>query len=231
MAENKKGPTPPYGSFKSAKSFVERLKKTVLPDAIDRSMMSMMSGFTQSEVLGAFRFLGLVDAEDRTQEPLRALVKAYGTKDWTTALGGVVHRAYKPILDGLNVNTGTAKALADAFKNKAHLDGRMLTRAVQFYLAALKEAEISHSPLFKAPPRTKRNKGNGAANGVKATASKAHKLADPPEEPPEKGTVRYPLYFKDKPAGILVVPQNLSESDCAVIALQIEVLKAYAAQK
>ncbi len=49
-AEVQSKPSPPYVSYKTFKAFLEELKASVIPDQIDRSMMSKMSGITQTQL-------------------------------------------------------------------------------------------------------------------------------------------------------------------------------------
>src|SRR5579884_3418816 len=43
-------------------------------------------------------------------------------------------------------------------------------------------------------------------------------------------TIWYPLFFKGKPEGKIIVPRNLDKQDVAVLARTIELLKLYAEQ-
>jgi hypothetical protein len=72
-----KKPTVVYVPFKTFLSAVETLEHGV-PHVIDRTVWPSMSGVMQSQVLGAFRFLVLVDSEDKPTPSLELLV---GDKD------------------------------------------------------------------------------------------------------------------------------------------------------
>lgn len=216
---------PPYGSFKTSRSFVEKLKTTVVPDHIDRGMMTWMSGDSQTETLSGFRFLGLLGEQDSAQETLNTLVDAFGTDAWPTTLANIVTNAYAPILGDLNISTASAKMLSDRFR-AAGVDGFMLARCIRFYLAALKEAEIPFSPHLKPPTAKKSNSLNKTARkrtGSQNTANKPNSKDDKPEVVP-KGYEEMPL----PPGRKFIFPADVSSSDVTMISA---VLSAYAARR
>lgn len=228
MAERKKAKRPPYGSFKTAKSFIEKLDRHVLPDNIDRSMMSNMSGDTQTELFSAFRYLGLLGENDSTTDLLRELVDAHGTDKWETVLRKMITQAYKPIIRGLNIETATAKALADCFKNNAGVDGYMAQRTIRFYVAALKEAKIPHSPLFKPPSVKKPGNGKTKKRKSKTRNRSGSENKNIPEGPsvndtPE-GMIALPLFPPPRKA---LVPSDITEADCDTLEAM---MRAYAKQ-
>lgn len=216
---------PPYGSFKTARSFIDRLKRTVVPDHIDRGMMKGMSGDSQTETLSAFRFLKLVGEKDSSEESLRTLVASFGTDRWSATLADVITTAYTPIIADLKLKTASAKMLTDRFRSYG-LDGFMLARCIRFYLAVLKESQIEFSPLLKAPTvkksksasqkSTKRNEGkDGAISGGNG--------GDGEEMVPESYEVM-PL----PPGRKFIFPPDLNAADVTMITA---VLNAYAARR
>jgi hypothetical protein len=228
-----KAATAAYVPFETFENFVSTLNSTLVPDHIDRGMMSNLSGAVQSHLLSALRFLGLVTGkDDKVTDEFRQLVSTYGTDGWNQALQALLKQAYADIT--VDIGTTTDQKLRGAFETAFKLDGSMLDRAVRFYIQGFKRAGATISPhVGKRKPRgVRKPRGNsGTTNGG---------TKNPPVQEPKdhvirkertKGTVAYPLYFKGKPEGSLVVPEDLSESDCAVIELQLAVLKAYAAQK
>ena len=54
------------------------------------------------------------------------------------------------------------------------------------------------------------------------------KVPVPDEEVPSEGTIKFPIYFKNKPQGSLVVPAELTGADVNVIESIIPMLRAYA---
>lgn len=216
---------PPYGSFKTTRTFVEKLHKTVVPDHIDRSMMTAMSGDSRTETLSGFRFLGLLGDQDSTQDSLNELVKAFGTDKWPVTLGNIVTAAYASIIGDLNISTASAKMLSERFRT-AGVDGFMQARCIRFYLAALKEADISYSPHLKAPATKKSNSPNKRPRKRKAGQSPANESDSNEDDPvvvPE-GYEEMPL----PPGRKFIFPADISDSDVTMITA---VLSAYAARR
>jgi hypothetical protein len=226
MSKESKTKRPPYGSFKTAKSFIEKLNKHVLPDNIDRSMMSNMSGDSQTELFSAFRYLGLLGENDTTTDLLAELVKAYGTEKWQEILTKVITQAYKPIIKNLNIETATAKALADCFKNNAGVDGYMAQRSIRFYVAALKEAQIPHSPFFKAPTvkKPKNSKPKKRKPKIKTGDDGKEPLEEPTGNEIPSNMIPLPLFPPPRKA---YIPSDITEADCNVIDAM---MRAYAKQ-
>jgi hypothetical protein len=74
--ENQAAQNPPvYLSFRTLQSAVASLREHGLPNKLDRSAWGTRSGFDQTQILSAFRFLGFVDQQSNTQKPLRDLVE------------------------------------------------------------------------------------------------------------------------------------------------------------
>src|SRR5262245_31422305 len=91
---------PPYPAFQSVKSGIALLKEHVIPNSIDRSIWgNKYSGSVATQVLTAFRFLGLINTEGTPTQRLRALVDAVNTDQWAQNLAGVLRTAYAPIFE------------------------------------------------------------------------------------------------------------------------------------
>ena len=95
---------------------------------------------------------------------LRNLVEALDTDEWQEMLRGVVLHAYRPIIEDVDLEKGTAQQLAEAFSTRGHVSGNTLTMAVRFFLGALAEAGVERSPYFRAPRRPPPIKKHAAVN-------------------------------------------------------------------
>lgn len=226
---------PPYVAFGTFKRFIETLSKTAVPGRIDRSVLPKMSGVTQSQLTSALKFLHLVGPTGATRQPLHDLVKAYGSEEWADTLGTVISDAYMLIVKGLNLDSGTANELRDAFKGRGKVDGQLLMKAVRFYLKAMAEANLEISPHFKAPSlptTTKKKKKKTKPNGQWKSPTNDY-TPDPDDEDdftPLEGTIRFPIYFRGKPTGAIIVPADLAVTDCSSISAMLTPIKAYAEQ-
>lgn len=161
--------TPAYVPWSAFVAFIDRLSATALPPKIDFSLTHGMSGATQSHLRSAMRFLGLIDSNNVVTDSLRRLVKAYGKEDWASALSDVLG-AYNAVVDGVELDTGTATQLRDAFRINGKVDGQVGDKAIRFYLTALKSAGLTVSPHFD-------RRGTKTAGRTKAAAKSAGKKA------------------------------------------------------
>lgn len=166
--------TVPYAAWKSFLTFLDRLADKGLPQQIDRTVMSKMSGATQSNIRVALTFLKLTDSEGTPTDALKGLVAKHGEgEEWKAALRGVVLGAYGPVISDLSLENGTADQLWRCFRENGNVRGSTLSRAVRFFLAALRAAGVKHSRYFKAPtqPRTIKNKqeADGHVGGEEAS--------------------------------------------------------------
>lgn len=135
--------------FKTYIAFIERLHSTAVPPMIDGSLLHTMSGSMKSQLLSSLRFLNLIDLQNNVQESMHDLIKSYKSDTWSSSLKEVVAIAYSDAIVNVNIDSGTALQLDDAFKKNYSIDGQVLEKAVRFYLAALDECGIKYSPHFK----------------------------------------------------------------------------------
>ena len=238
MSSTTEKQVPPYLPWDTFKTFITHLKATAVPSRIDKSVMPEdMPRLVRGQVQSCLRFLGLVGASGETNDLLKKLVDSCDRDTWKTAVREAVVNAYATLIGDLNIDDATQHQLDEKFK-AVDVDGQMLLKCVRFYLAAMKDAGMNFSPHLNArrnsPSPSRRRIGAGKSSGAKDVDNQAQQI---PKKPPasiaaptvdDPGTQRYPLYFRGKPSGALIVPCSLTLADCKVIELQLEVLKAYA---
>jgi hypothetical protein len=219
--ETESKPTPAYASFKTVESFVQRLKDTIVPPVIDRSMLHHLSGATQNQLVPSLRFLGLIDAEDRVQPILKELVAARGSNDWATVLAKVMRQAYGPIVSSVDLEAGTAMQLQQAFKTHGGVDGATRDRCMRFFIAGMQEAGVKLSPLF-TQRRTRRPRQPN--NGTAQPRPKKPKSQEPKVTPPPTGTLSYPIGEER----FMHLPIDLTDDDCDAIEAAMPLLRTIA---
>ena len=208
MAEQeRKGPAPAYVSYKAFSRFINGLRDGHLTSRIDRSMLTSMSGGAQSSLLGAMEFLGLIDAAGAPQPALEELVELSGSA-YAAKLKEILTTSYAFLIDVVDLKRATAAQVQEAFRNQ-NVQGSTAVKAVQFFLAAAKDAGIEVSRHVKPPPV------------VKSSASKRSQRAverdddEEDEEPPPSNGFTTDLH--PALAGILTklpaVGQTLSGTD------------------
>ena len=182
------GPVAPYVSFRTLQSGVQALRSHGLPAQIDRSVWASKSGADQTALLGAFRFLGLVDSKGKTQALLRKLVDAQeATAEEKDVLGDVLRQSYADLFE-LNLETLTPAQFAEAI-GKYGPQGSTRDRAIRFFVKAAAHCGIKMSGRLTArKPRGGGSTPNGGKTQRKGGSQRGRTSAPPPPTDPQ-GTV------------------------------------------
>jgi hypothetical protein len=163
---NGKNPTVAYVPFKTFLSSLELLEQGLPPHVIDRSVFPSFSGIVQSQLLGAFRFLGLIDAEGKPTPDLEKLVTE---KDSRKAnLRKLLERSYADLVKR-DLTRMTAGSFQTAMREYG-VSGSTFRRSVSFFLQAAKYSDLPLSPYILRHTRNassprKRPKGSGRSKG------------------------------------------------------------------
>ncbi len=216
---------PPYVPFQTFLGFIGKLSKTALPPAIDASLMTSMSGATQSHLRVALRFLGMIQGPGIVTDRLRAVVKAHGTSTWPEALGNAISEAYGEILAGVDLDSGTIAQLKEAFRTRGKAENQVLDKAVRFYLSAMQEAKLTISPHFE--PR----RGAGGASRQQSAQSRSSRKPSKKrgsgqrdQGTPNDDVHRTPVI--DTPSGFMVHPFQLRRDMPIKLALPMDLTAA-----
>lgn len=167
---------PPYAPYPSFKTFVATLKEHVIPNRIDRSLLKNTSGTIQNQVMSAFKFFDLIDADGCPTDALRRLVEAINTDDWPKALGGILRASY-PDIFAVTLEKASSQEFNEKFRATYQAEGDTFRKATTFFLKAAREAGIPLSPYL-----TSGAKPNGTG-GVRRRRSVRPKSATPSEAP------------------------------------------------
>ncbi len=133
-------PTIAYGTFAN---FVNRMRHG-LPSRVDRSVMQSLSGGTQSQLIGALRFLDLIDVKGKPNELFGELVRADGT-DRQRLLRRTIDHSYKFVCGkGFDLERGTRHELEKVFAEQGAA-GLRLQKVVAFFLALAEDAALKIS--------------------------------------------------------------------------------------
>jgi len=130
-------------------STLERMRTDGIPARVDRSYLSTASGSARAQLTGAFKSFGLIDDELRPTETLRALAEDADRRP--SIMKSLLEEHYASIV-ALDPQA-TPQMLEEAFRDNYSIQGSTIRKAVSFYLAAARLAQIPVSPLF-ASPRT-----------------------------------------------------------------------------
>lgn len=148
VAVEAKSFSPPYTSFTTLLHAVERMSgEGGVPERIDRSYLSNMPGGVQSTFIASLKSLALVNDQLEPSETLVQLVEAdeAGRK---SIIRDLLQERYEGPL-ALSPKA-TQQQLEEAFREYG-ITGSTLRKAVGFFLAAARFAEVPTSPHFKLP--------------------------------------------------------------------------------
>lgn len=149
--DNKKRSAPPYISFQTFLTAIERLEPG-LPMQLDRSVWPSFAGSVQAQVLSTFKYLGLIDDNGKVQDALRDLVhKKDHRKDLIKQL---LTRCYPEIMQH-GLSQLTPKNLDELIRKYGSTDVTH-ERAVRFFTNAYKYSGETLPPSFTQRTRSKK---------------------------------------------------------------------------
>lgn len=140
---NGKHPTPPYVSFGVFLEALDKLCANGLPNRIDHSLWPSISPLVRGQLVTAFRFLRLIDGQGHPQQSLQTLLTP-DDQAKKEALAQILRDAYPDIFK-LSLERTTPKQLEEAFSSYP-IRGSTLRRAIAFFLAAARYADIPLAP-------------------------------------------------------------------------------------
>src|SRR6266581_193950 len=115
-----------------------------IPNQIDTSMWPSYSTAIKAQLLGAFRFLGLVDASGKPTKTLRALVHEKSNRK--DVLKEILRTSYAGIV-GMDL-TKTSPRQFDSYMRQYGMKGETHKKVISFFLRAASYAELPMSPLL-----------------------------------------------------------------------------------
>jgi hypothetical protein len=161
MPEETKGKaTPPYLPYKTLISSLENLGQGV-PPKIDRSIWKNQPGSVQSQILSAYKFLGLIDDLTNPTPTLKKLVEHRASP--ASVLKPLVEERFSDVLKH-DLATMTTAMLNSEFETVYGVEGDVKKKATRFFLQAAKANGMTLSKFLldqtraSSGPRKKRAK-------------------------------------------------------------------------
>jgi hypothetical protein len=178
--------SPPYVPFRTLMNLVTRMETEGIPNRVDKSFLSNLSGGTRSHLWASLRSLGLITEDQRPTGTLIALVQAGDGRP--AAVRDLLERRL-PWAVSLGT-TATHDELVDAFnENSPNLGVSTREKAISFYLAAASYAEMPLSKWFKSkagagasPRRPASPARRKAKRDTAAAATSTHKPGSEAEQ-------------------------------------------------
>jgi hypothetical protein len=150
--------TPAYLPLRTFLNSFENLAQGI-PPRIDRSIWKNQPGGVQSQIVGAYRFFGLIDEQDHPTKKLQDLVQ--NRQKPAEQIKQLVEERYASILEN-DLGTMTSTLLDEYFDAAFDSQGETKRKAITFFLSALKLSGFTLSSFLQdkmkagSGPRKKR---------------------------------------------------------------------------
>lgn len=146
--------TPPYGPTSGMLQGLTLLQKANIT-RVDEELLREHSVAPGNEykVVGALRFLGLLDEQGRPTERSRQL-RTRGTT-FSLALQDIIHDAYAELFKALDVRRASKDDIYNYFVTQEGLGREMSQKATRFLVGLCQLAGLELSPMLEASARRK----------------------------------------------------------------------------
>jgi Family of unknown function (DUF5343) len=142
--------SPPYTSFQTLMNTINRMaEQGGVPSRIDRSYLSNMPGSVRATFLGSLRSLELIDDDAKPTSRLISLVDAHEDEDRKQELVTDMLKSYYAA--ALNLPPNATQAQLESVFREYGVSGSTLRKAIAFFLAAARFADLTLSPHFRLP--------------------------------------------------------------------------------
>jgi len=182
---------PPYVAFKTFTNFIANLRASGLPNRIDRSVFSGVSGANQSFLLATLKFLALINNDGVPTASFKDLIENPANEK--AILSKAAKEKYNFIFDGFfNITSATTAQLTEKFRDRG-IEGSTIVKALSFFTALCEATGIQTSPHLKG------KRGPSGSNGVARRPYKKRKLAveNEVDSTPEKPLAHAPKTFQE----------------------------------
>jgi hypothetical protein len=168
--------TPVYVPYATLISSLENLRTHGIPGTgkIDKSIWDTQSGAIQGQLLIAFRFLGLIDDQNRVLQALPLLVRA-SQEERKVLLRKIIEEKYKSVVS-LDLKTISQGQLEEAFRG-LNVSGSTLVRAIRFFVKACQECGVPISKRVSERVRGSASttpRKHKVPNGIKRQSEEIH---------------------------------------------------------
>lgn len=168
MAEETR--TAAYVAWGTLRNALNRLADVGLPNEVNKSVFSGLSGGTQTQLLAAMKFLGLIEEDGTPSATLREAVKK-NELERKELLQDVFRNAYSSLF-ALDLSKATMDELDQALSETYNVTGSTRRKAATFFLKGAEEIGIELSPFLQGPAAAAPRSTSGTKRRRKRTARK-----------------------------------------------------------
>ena len=202
-------PAPPYGPAEGMMQGLQLLQRSS-PPTVDVTYLkaNRVAPGNEYKVVGALKFLGLLDNEGRPTESSR-LLKTRGPT-FTSALQSIVKKAYERLFRQVEPREATRERIYNYFVTEAGLGTEMAAKATRFLIGLCRLAEIELGSTSagareaEASPTMARSSARGRSPRPRASPAT-------PSQPPYPLTTTFPLVFAITPETAEMDVEQLTE--------------------
>ena len=229
--------TPPYISFNTFKTLLYWLEKEGVPLRIDRSFWKeKFSGANGSKLMGALRFLGLLDGDKPTKE-LEILVNSSLGDERSQIFVNILTKSYRNI-PFEELARATPNMIKEWFRVYP-IDGHTLRKATTFFINAAREAQI---PMSNSIIKMTKSRRINSQQQIKSLNAASEEIATINKRTPavnklqDSETLRNSTTIPLSNGGTVVVDVavnlfSLSEEDRSFVFSIVDLAKSYTSSK
>ena len=229
--------TPPYISFNTFKTLLYWLEKEGVPLRIDRSFWKeKFSGANGSKLMGALRFLGLLDGDKPTKE-LEILVSSSLGDERSQIFVNILTKSYRNI-PFEELARATPSMIKEWFRVYP-IDGHTLRKATTFFINAAREAQI---PMSNSIIKMTKSRRINSQQQIKSLNAASEEIATINKRTPavnklqDSETLRNSTTIPLSNGGTVVVDVavnlfSLSEEDRSFVFSIVDLAKSYTSSK
>ena len=229
--------TPPYISFNTFKTLLYWLEKEGVPLRIDRSFWKeKFSGANGSKLMGALRFLGLLDGDKPTKE-LEILVSSSLGDERSQIFVNILTKSYRNI-PFEELARATPNMIKEWFRVYP-IDGHTLRKATTFFINAAREAQI---PMSNSIIKMTKSRRINSQQQIKSLNAASEEIATINKRTPavnklqDSETLRNSTTIPLSNGGTVVVDVavnlfSLSEEDRSFVFSIVDLAKSYTSSK
>lgn len=216
-AKNGKQVLPAYVSWSSFIKFINGLRDTHIPLQIDKSLMATASGSQQSSMLAGLRFLRLIDENGKPTAFMQQLVEA-SDQERPALLKLMVEASYTFLFGGddqLPLDKASGQQVVEKFREQ-ELTGSTVSKAIAFFLAAAKAADIKVSHHIKPP---------ASSGPTRAKRTPRRDDADDYEEEEDEASLevqKFQIPIPGKPSAVFSIPADLEDDDWEMLKTMLD---------
>lgn len=216
--------TPAIISYGALINFLDKLREHGdVPTRIDRTLMPSASGSQVFALLGALKFLQLIDDSGRPNEAFRRLVLA-SDEERKPMISELMRERYDFLFNDphFHLDKATSGLMAEKFRD-LDISGSTVTKAVSFFLAAAKEGGIKVSPHVKPPPAPIRAGTPGKKSSKKKEEPMIAANGSEEDESDATDVERFEIPVPGKSSVKVIVPNDLDADDWEMLQSMITV--------